>query len=125
MTAIEDAAIYVDASLDSAMEFSIMEDPNKTLEEVLDESGLRGRANVSVHGEGIVKVFAMFGHDSSTRISIRNLARVAEELREVVDDEELGDLINHNQSDKDGDGEIDFDGFCRLMKKKGWIEQYM
>ena len=35
------------------MEFAeaIMEDPNKTLEEVLDESGLRGQAKVSVHGE--------------------------------------------------------------------------
>ena len=35
------------------MEFAeaIMEDPHKTLEEVLDESGLRGQAKVSVHGE--------------------------------------------------------------------------
>merc|ERR1712086_1109893 len=33
------------------------------------------------------------------------------------DDEELQDMIN--QSDKDGDGEINFDEFYRIMKKKG------
>jgi len=42
---------------------------------------------------------------------------VAEELGEAVGDEELQDMIN--QSDKDGDGEINFDEFYRIMKKKG------
>ena len=109
--------IAQDSCCVTQMEFAeaIMEDPHKTLEEVLDESGLRGQAKVSVHGEDIVKVFAMFDHDSTTKISFRNLARV-EGLGE--DDEELQDIIN--RSDKDGDDEIDFDGFCRLMKKQGW-----
>merc|ERR1712166_311837 len=67
--------------------------------------------------EDVVKVFAMFDDDSTNKISFRNLARVAEELGEAVDDEELRDMIN--QSDKDGDGEINFDEFYRIMKKKG------
>ena len=54
--------------------------------------------------------------DNPSRISFRNLARVAE-LGEAVDDEELQDMIN--QSDKDGDGEINVDESYRIMKKKG------
>ena len=114
--ALEASMAAIEDTMDATLDFSIdMEDPHKTLEEVLDESGLRGQAKVSVHGEDIVKVFAMFDHDSTTKISFRNLARV-EGLGE--DDEELQDIIN--RSDKDGDDEIDFDGFCRLMKKQGW-----
>merc|ERR1711898_80722 len=58
--------------------------------------------------EDIVKVFAMFDDDNTKKISFRNLAR---------DDEELQDMIN--QSDKDGDGEINLYEFHRIMKKKG------
>merc|ERR1711927_102890 len=58
--------------------------------------------------EDIVKVFKMFDDDSTNKISFRNLARVAEELQDMI-----------NQSDKDGDGEINFDEFYRIMKKKG------
>ena len=45
--------IAQDSCCVTQMEFAeaIMEDPHKTLEEVLDESGLRGQAKVSVHGE--------------------------------------------------------------------------
>ena len=53
----------------------------------------------------------------SNKISFRNLARVAEELGENIDDEELQDMIN--QADRDGDGEINIDEFYRIMKKKG------
>ena len=46
-----------------------------------------------------------FGCDSgdTNKISFRNLARVAEELGENIDEEELQDMIN--QADCDGDGE--------------------
>ena len=67
--------------------------------------------------EDIAKLLVMFNNDFTHKISFRNLARVAEELGEAVDDEELQDMIN--QSDKDGDGEINFDEFYRIMKKKG------
>merc|ERR1712132_22735 len=54
--------------------------------------------------EDIEKVFKLFDDDSTNKISFRNLARVAEELGESIDDEELQDMIN--QADRDGDGEI-------------------
>merc|ERR1711936_1059136 len=67
--------------------------------------------------EDIEKVFKLFGDDNTNKISFRNLARVAEELGENIDDEELQDMIN--QADRDGDGEINIDEFYRIMKKKG------
>merc|ERR1711985_56622 len=67
--------------------------------------------------EDIEKVFKMFDDDKSTKITFKNLARVAEELGETIDDEELQDMIN--QADRDGDGQINMDEFYRIMKKKG------
>ena len=67
--------------------------------------------------EDIEKVFKLFDDDNTNKISFRNLARVAEELGENIDDEELQDMIN--QADRDGDGEINLDEFYRIMKKKG------
>merc|ERR1712153_98674 len=63
------------------------------------------------------KVFKLFDDDNTNKISFRNPARVAEELGENIDDEELQDMIN--QADRDGDGEINIDEFYRIMKKKG------
>merc|ERR1712216_779434 len=49
--------------------------------------------------EDIEKVFKLFDDDNTNKISFRNLARVAEELGENIDDEELQDMIN--QADRD------------------------
>ena len=51
--------------------------------------------------EDIEKVFKLFDDDNTNKISFRNLARVAEELGENIDDEELQDMIT--QADRDGD----------------------
>merc|ERR1711907_210491 len=59
------------------------------------------------------KVSKLFDDDNTNKISFRNLARVAEELGENIDDEELQDMIN--QADRDGDGEINIDEFYRIM----------
>merc|ERR1711934_990535 len=67
--------------------------------------------------EDIEKVFKLFDDDSSSKITFKNLARVAEELGETIDDEELQDMIN--QADRGGDGAINVDEFYRIMKKKG------
>jgi Ca2+-binding EF-hand superfamily protein len=39
--------------------------------------------------EDIEKVFKLFDDDSTSKITFKNLARVAEELGETIDDEEL------------------------------------
>merc|ERR1711904_560699 len=56
----------------------------------------------------------LFDDDNTNKISFRTLARVAQELGENIDDEELQDMIN--QADRDGDGEINIDEFYRIMK---------
>merc|ERR1712022_42532 len=63
------------------------------------------------------KDFKLFDSDSTNKITFSNLARVAEELGETIDDEELQDMIN--LADRDGDGAINGDEFYRIMKKKG------
>merc|ERR1740121_3284569 len=70
--------------------------------------------------EDIEKVFKLFDDDNTNKISFRNLARVAEELGENIDDEELQDMIN--QADRDGDGEINIDEFYRIKKKGNFLE---
>ena len=65
--------------------------------------------------EDIEKVFKLFDDDNTGKISLRNLRRVAQELGENIDEEELQDMIN--QADRDGDGEINIDEFYRIMKK--------
>merc|ERR1711918_339693 len=70
--------------------------------------------------EDIEKVFKLFDDDNTNKISFRNLARVAGELCENIDDEELQDMIN--QADRDGDGEINIDEFYRIMKKGNFLE---
>merc|ERR1712167_179949 len=42
--------------------------------------------------EDIEKVFKLFDDDSTSKITFKNLARVAEELGETIDDEELQDM---------------------------------
>merc|ERR1712166_1620731 len=54
--------------------------------------------------EDIEKVFKLFDDDTTGKISLRNLKRVAQELGENIDEEELQDMID--QADRDGDGEI-------------------
>ena len=57
--------------------------------------------------------------DSTPRISFRNLARVAEELAEDIDDEEpeMQDMLA--QAGRGGTGETNCDGSYRIMKAKG------
>merc|ERR1711865_489684 len=43
--------------------------------------------------EDIEKVFKLFDDDNTNKVSFRNLARVAEELGENIDDEEMQDMI--------------------------------
>ena len=64
--------------------------------------------------EEIVKAFKLFDEDSTGRISLRNLRRVARELGENLSDDELQAMID--EFDKDGDGEISENEFLAIMK---------
>ena len=65
--------------------------------------------------EEIVKAFKLFDEDSTGRISLRNLRRVARELGENLSDDELQAMID--EFDKDGDGEISESEFLAIMKQ--------
>merc|ERR1711868_95837 len=82
-------------------------DGNGTIEFAEFLEMMTGKMGEKDSREDIEKVFKLFDDDSTNKISFRNLARVAEELGENIDDEELQDMIN--QADRDGDGEINLD----------------
>lgn len=63
----------------------------------------------------ILKAFKLFDEDSTGRISLRNLRRVARELGENLSDDELQAMID--EFDKDNDGEIDEKDFLGIMKQ--------
>merc|ERR1712093_432920 len=69
-------------------------DGNGTIEFVEFLGMMTGKMGEKDSREDIEKVFKLFDDDNTNKISFRNLARVAEELGENIDDEELQDMIN-------------------------------
>ncbi|PWN42169.1 putative CDC31-spindle pole body component, centrin [Ceraceosorus guamensis] len=61
----------------------------------------------------IRRAFALFDDDGSGKISLRNLKRVAKELGESLDEDELQAMID--EFDLDGDGEISEQEFIQIM----------
>lgn len=65
--------------------------------------------------EEIAKVFALFDHEGTGKISFRDLKRVVTELGENIPDEELREMIE--EADKDQDGFVVFEDFYKILKK--------
>lgn len=63
----------------------------------------------------LAKAFKIFDDDGSGVITVRNLRRVAKELGEDVNDEELIAMID--EFDQNGDGVIDEKEFLAIMSK--------
>jgi centrin-3 len=70
--------------------------------------------------EELTKAFQLFDHDTSGRISVRNLKHIAKELGENLTDDELQAMID--EFDTDGDGEISMDDFASIMKSTSLYE---
>merc|ERR1712124_207095 len=83
-------------------------DGNGTIEFTEFLQMMTGKMGEKDTREDIEKVFKLFDNDSTNKISFKNLARVDEELQDMI-----------NQADRDGDGQINMDEFYRIMKKKG------
>ncbi|CAF0889108.1 unnamed protein product [Rotaria sp. Silwood1] len=61
----------------------------------------------------ILKAFKLFDDDESGKVSLKKLRRVARELGDNVNEEELKAMID--EFDLDGDGEINFDEFLAML----------
>lgn len=65
--------------------------------------------------EEILKAFRLFDDEDNGIISFANLKRVANELGEDLNDEELREMIS--EADLDGKGHVNQEEFLRIMKK--------
>ena len=63
----------------------------------------------------LFKAFRIFDDDNSGKITVRNLRRIAKELGEDVDEEEIMAMID--EFDGDADGAIDEKEFIAIMTK--------
>ncbi|CAF1056883.1 unnamed protein product [Didymodactylos carnosus] len=63
--------------------------------------------------EEILKAFKLFDDDDTGKISLKKLRRVARELGDNVNEDELKAMID--EFDLDGDGEINFDEFLAML----------
>ncbi|XP_046948236.1 centrin-4-like [Lynx rufus] len=64
--------------------------------------------------EEILKAFKLFDDDTGS-ITLNNIKRVAKELGENLTDDELQEMLD--EADRDRDGEISEEEFLRMMKK--------
>ncbi|KAK1933510.1 EF hand domain containing protein [Babesia divergens] len=65
--------------------------------------------------EEILKAFKLFADVNAGTISLKDLRRVADELGEVMTDEELKEMIK--EADRDNDGVVNEADFIKIMKK--------
>lgn len=61
------------------------------------------------------KAFRLFLDGENDKIGLKELKRVAKDLGEPMEEDDLKDMIE--EADRDGDGEISEEDFIRVMKK--------
>merc|ERR1711937_891177 len=84
-----DASGMIDIRELKAMVTDVDNDGNGTIEFAEFLGMMTAKMGEKDTREDIEKVFKLFDDDNTNKISFRNLARVAEELGETIDDEEL------------------------------------
>lgn len=67
------------------------------------------------HESQFIKIHEILSDDNSNKINVKSLAYICEELGEKISDDELKEMIE--EADLDKDGEVDVNEFLSLMKK--------
>nr|XP_019596955.1 PREDICTED: centrin-4 isoform X1 [Rhinolophus sinicus] len=65
--------------------------------------------------EEILKAFKLFDDNNTGSITLNNIKKVAKELGENLTDDELQEMLD--EADRDRDGEINEEEFLRMMQK--------
>ncbi|KAM5255857.1 centrin-4-like [Ctenodactylus gundi] len=73
------------------------------------------KMNEKNENEELSKAFKLFDDDNTGSITLKNIKRVAKELGEKLTDDELQEMLD--EADRDRDGEINEEEFLRIMKK--------
>lgn len=60
-------------------------------------------------------MFPLFDKDKSGTISLANLKQIVRELGETMTEDNFAELIEH--ADSDGDGEVTIDDFYKIIAK--------
>jgi centrin-1 len=66
--------------------------------------------------EEIMKVFQLFDEEKTGFITFRNLKKICQELGENLSDEDINEMIE--EADRNKDGKVDADEFYRIMRKR-------
>mmetsp|Transcript_29499 Transcript_29499/g.44831 ORF Transcript_29499/g.44831 Transcript_29499/m.44831 type:complete len:194 (-) Transcript_29499:48-629(-) len=67
--------------------------------------------------EEVFKIFQLFDEDKTGKISFKNLKKIAGEVGENLNDEEIKEMIGEADRSLHKEGLIDFEDFFRIMKK--------
>ncbi len=94
---------------------SIDTDGNGTIEFPEFLAVMAGQVSEPDRKAQLREAFARFDHDSSGKISAKELRQAMASLGEELTDEELDAMMN--DSDSDGDGEINFEEFVAMMSE--------
>uniref|UniRef100_A0A0E0AMR4 EF-hand domain-containing protein n=1 Tax=Oryza glumipatula TaxID=40148 RepID=A0A0E0AMR4_9ORYZ len=68
--------------------------------------------------EELTKAFSIIDQDKNGKISDVDIQRIAKELGENFTYQEIQEMVQ--EADRNGDGEIDFDEFIRMMRRTGY-----
>ena len=77
---------------------------------------MSNRVSVSSSKAAILKIFPLYDDEKTDHISVKNLRRVAVDLGEEISEEELQEMID--RADLDRDGLVNFEEFYTILTRK-------
>ena len=77
---------------------------------------MSNRVSVASSKASILKIFPLYDDEKTDHISVKNLRRVATDLGEEISEEELQEMID--RADLDRDGLVNFEEFYNILTRK-------